>query len=295
MTRPDWTTPSRRGAGARRLRLQGREAIVLQVRDHLQRHGWPRVQMALMVAATGGVALLSSWALRAAGIEHLGWRYPLSLAVAWLAFLGLLGLWVRWNADDWAQALDAAGEVVDPLSTGLDLAGEALAHARVPRPDLPLPGGGNFAGGGASADFTVAPRALAEGLRPTPAGPGGTGLGDAVGDVVGEAVDGADELVIPLVVVALVAGVAMASLWVVWSAPVLMAELVVDGALSWLLLRHLREEDRAHWFTTAVRRTALPFGLTAVLLAVCGSVMHATAPEAGSLGEYITWVNTPGN
>jgi hypothetical protein len=271
------------------MRLQGRDAIVLRVRDHLQRHGWPRVQMALMVAATGGVALLSSWALRAAGIEHLGWRYPLSLAVAWLAFLGLLGLWVRWNADDWAQALDAAGEAVDPVSAGLDLAGEALSRTRVPRPDLPWPGGGDFAGGGASADFTVAPQAGGEGLAHTAA----RSLGEQVGDAVGEVAGDADELVIPLVVVALVAGVAVASLWVVWSAPLLLAELVVDGALSWLLLRRLREQDRAHWFTTAVRRTALPFGLTALLLAVCGSVMHATAPAAGSLGEYVTWMNTP--
>lgn len=278
----DWTRPSRSG---RRVRLLGREAVVLQVRHHLQRHGWPRIQMAMMVAATGGIALLTSWALRQVGLTDMTWRYPLSLAVAWLGFLGLLGLWVRWNADDWGQALDVAGEAADPVIDGLDLAGEALSRVRVPRPDLPLRGGGDFAGGGATADFSAAPDAAPTGL--------GRAVGDAVGDTVGGVASEADELVIPLVVVALVVGLALASLWVVWSAPALLAELLVDGALSWALLRRLREEDRSHWFVTAVRRTAAPFALTAVFLAVCGGVMHAGAPQASTLSEFVAAVNAP--
>lgn len=280
-----WTRPARSG---RRVRLLGREAVVLQVRHHLQRHGWPRIQMAMMVAATGGLALLSSWAMRHGGLTDMTWRYPLSLAVAWLGFLGLLGLWVRWNADDWGHALDVAGEAVDPLVDGLDLAGQALSRARVPRPDLPLPGGGDFGGGGASADFIAAPDVV-------PAAPSGLGraVGDAVGDAVGGVASEADELVIPLVVVVFVAGLALASLWVVWSAPALLAELLVDGALSWALLRRLREEDRSHWFLTAVRRTAAPFALTAVFLAVCGGVMHAAAPQASTLSEFVAAMNAP--
>ena len=42
-----------------------------------------------------------------------------------------------------------------------------------------------------------------------------------------------------------------------------------------------------------MRPTAAPFALTAVILAVCGGVMHAAAPQASTLSEFVAAMNAP--
>jgi Zn-dependent protease len=82
-----------------------------------------------------------------------------------------------------------------------------------------------------------------------------------------------DELAIPLLAVVFVIGTIVASFYVVYLAPVLFAELLFDGVLAFTLYRHLRSAERSHWLQTALRRTAVPFVLTAVFLAVVGAAM----------------------
>jgi hypothetical protein len=69
-------------------------------------------------------------------------------------------------------------------------------------------------------------------------------------------------------------------------APALFAELLFDGVLSVVLYRHLRG-DPQHWLQTAVKRTALPFALTALFLALVGAGLSAYAPGARTLGDAI--------
>lgn len=114
----------------------------------------------------------------------------------------------------------------------------------------------------------------------------GDGPLDAVGEVA-SAVGDADELAIPLAVVALVLGVACASLYVVWAAPVLFAELLVDGALSCTLYQRLRTVARRHWLESALRRSLLPFCITAAVVAGVGAALAAHAPGATTLGEAL--------
>lgn len=112
---------------------------------------------------------------------------------------------------------------------------------------------------------------------------------DAMPDVgrAGGALLEADELVIPLAVIGLAVCVALASLYVVYLAPGLLAELLFDGVLSYTLYRHLRATQCEHWLSTAVRRTAWPFAITALVLVGAGMVMTAYAPGARSVGEVI--------
>jgi hypothetical protein len=109
-----------------------------------------------------------------------------------------------------------------------------------------------------------------------------------VGDALG-AVAEAEELAVPLAVVvvalAVVAALLLSSLLLVWSAPVLFAELLVDGVLAAGLYRRLRRAPGRHWLETALRRTWLPFLLTAVLAALAGWGLAVYAPGATTLGE----------
>ena len=73
---------------------QRRDAEVARVRERLLRIGSPRVRMLLIVMLTGACGLLASYLLLRAGLLSMPVRYTLALLVAYLAFLGLLRLFV---------------------------------------------------------------------------------------------------------------------------------------------------------------------------------------------------------
>lgn len=265
-------SPAARSPAARRARA------IQQMRERLARDRFPRLQMALIVALTGGLGLLASFVLLQLGLDTMALRYPLALGCAYAFFLGLLWLWLRTNAADHAD-----------LAHLLDLPDGGLAPRADTAATVHSGGGGDFGGGGASASFD------------DPGSSGGLGAAvdamdamdamdagstDALGNAVSAAAD-SEGFAIPLVAIALAIGLALAMLYVVYIAPVLFAELLVDGALSYALFRHLRGQDPAHWLSSTVRRTALPFAATAVFLALAGAAMALYAPGAHSLGQVI--------
>lgn len=261
-------------AGAQRVgRLRvTRSAVVLALSRQLSDAGFPRLQMALIGALTGAFGLLASFTMLHAGVHAMALRYPLALGLAYGFFLLLLWLWLRTRAEDWADFSDGGIDLVPSF-----------------RPDLPDPGfrsggGGDFGGGGASGSFDD-PAGATRLADPSPM-TGDTSALSSIGEAAGSAGD-ADELAIPLIVIALIVGLALASFYVVVIAPSLMAELLLDGALSYSLYRRLRGVERRHWFGTALRRTALPFAVTAVFLALVGWAMTQHAPGARSIGEVM--------
>lgn len=233
---------------------------VERARERLETESYPRLQMSLIVGLTGAIGLLASTLMLRAGLDAMAWRYPLAVAVAYAGFLGLLWLWLRTRASDY---LDAVNIDVDlpPFGGG-------------PR-GLRSGAGGDFGGGGSTASFD-GPPLVAD--TPSPL--------SAAKDVAGAAGD-ADEFALPLLAIVMAIGLALASLYVVYLAPVLFAELLVDGTLSYVLYRHLRRHDTRHWLETACRRTSVPFLLTAVFLAIVGAAMTAYAPGARSIGEVV--------
>jgi len=275
--------PSARSPSSRAARQRGplgplgsarltRSLVVLRLQRELEEGSWPRLQMSLIVALTGAAGLLFSFLLLRAGVEGMALRYPLALAGAYAVFLFLLWLWLRTQASDYGDVPDPTGLLPDPGGGG------GSCEASLP---MQAGGGGDFGGGGASASFD-GPGSGWAGGEASPPSSSSSSIGDAVGSF------DAAELAIPLIAVALAVGLALASLYVVYVAPVLFAELLLDGALSYTLYRRLRAgDDSPHWFTTALRRTALPFALTAVFLAAVGWALSAYAPGARSLGEAL--------
>jgi hypothetical protein len=211
--------------------------------------------MMLIVSLTGGFGLLASFTMLHLGVASMAIRYPAALTLAYAFFLFLVWLWLRTQAEDYADLPDLTDLVPRPDGSGCG-------------PGLHSGGSGDFGGGGASESWSESPSI------------------DPVNDSLGAAAD-ADELAIPLVAIVLALGMALASLYVVYVAPMLFAELLVDGALSYALLRRIRSEDRRHWLTSACRRTVGPFVITAVFLAVMGAAMAAYAPGAHAIGQVI--------
>lgn len=113
-------------------------------------------------------------------------------------------------------------------------------------------------------------------------GSSGSGDSSGLGDVA-EALGGADELALPLI--ALAAALLFAGGWIVYSAPLLFAELLVDGVLAASLYRRLKGAEPRHWLETAFRRTVWPFAATALVFCIAGVTLHHLAPEARSIGD----------
>lgn len=220
--------------------------------------------MTLIVALTGGFGLLASFAMLHAGLDSMAARYPLALLSAYLFFLFLIWLWLRTNAEGYMDAPDIADLLPSPrLSAGV--------------PDFKSGAGGDFGGGGATGTFDSPSSAFNEATS-SPFG--------SVGDSVGSVAE-VDELAIPLAAIAIAIGIALSSLYVVYLAPILFAEVLVDGALSYALLRHLRGQDPQHWLSSTFRRTVVPFATTAVFLIAVGAGMAAYVPGAKSVGEVV--------
>jgi hypothetical protein len=256
----------------------------------LRRRGRPRLEMMLLVALTGLAGLLSSFCLLRLGVETMAVRYPIAVALAYLVFLGLMWVWLRARRDDLADLLELVPT---------DGVGVVLDAVPGPGPGLsPLsPGGGHFGGGGASGSFETSDIGVARAAGSAMREAGGiTGIGagngpsSTVGDAVGAVLD-ADEGAVPVVVVGLVIllalGLLIACGYVVYIAPALFAEVLVDGILSVVLFRHLRAAQRPSWQGAAVRGTILPFVATAAFLSAVGCAMAIYAPGARSIGEVI--------
>ncbi len=239
-----------------------RSSEVARARRQLQSHGWPRLQMALIVLLTGGAGFLASHALRLAGLDSMLLRYPLAVLLAYAVFLLLMWLWIRWR---WDAVADGAAEV----------AGNGGGGGSSPRAGPSWGGnGGNSGGGGASASW-------AEASAPS--------ITDTDGASLLEVADG--EAGLPLLAVlgllALVATVLLASVWVVWSAPVLMAELLVDAAIVGGLYRRMQGMGAQGWWRLCLSHTFWPLLGLVVFFAALGWGAQQLAPEAVSLMQVV--------
>lgn len=235
--------------------FQQRIHHINRLRSRIERDGFPRLQMLLIVAITGAAGFLASYSLLRAGLTAMGLRYACALGIAYLVFLFLLWLWLRTSASDYTDIPDVSGFFSGP--NGKQACTPSCNEAGAP-----------------STTCDAADTGM-------PLGDGG-----AVSDALGAAAE-ADEFAIPLVVLVLLAALLFSSFFVIYSAPVLFAELMLDGVLAATLYRRLRGLETRHWLETAVRRTATPFIVTTLFVAGSGWGMQTYAPEAHSIGDVI--------
>lgn len=242
-----------------------RSAMVRKLKTALERRVSPRLEMAVISLCTGASGFLVSFGLLRGGLERMWLRYLVALIAAYLVFFCLLRLWLHLRG-----RRIGAQDAPDLTDVVLDLP--------VPSPAGFSGGGGQFGGGGASATFDgprIVPLVVAE--------PQGSTAPDL--DIFD-----ADEAVIPLPLVAALASALLASVWVVYLAPTMLAELLVDSALVGGLYHRIRRDSPRSWVATALRRTALPFAATCVLFVLAGWFVQSKLPEAKSIGDAVRYL-----
>ncbi|WP_148040956.1 hypothetical protein [Montanilutibacter psychrotolerans] len=240
-----------------------RSGALAAIRLRLQRQEWPRLQMSLMVILTALAGFLASYVLRESGLTTLWLRYALTTGIAYLVFLVVLGIWLHWRRSNWIDLVDSgwAGETPAPSPIG---------H---------VGGGGQSGGAGASASFT----STDAGFQPAPLDVGADNLDVSPVTAIADAEEAG--AVIIAIAAALAGGAAM--LWVVWIAPTLMADLLLDAAIAGGLYRRLKRIDANNWWQTAIRHTIVPFVLVLVFIALVGVAAQIAVPQAQSIGEVV--------
>lgn len=239
--------------------VQKRERRIEIIKRRLLRRSLPRFQVALILLFTGLVGFLTSFSLLHLGISWMWLRYPIAILVAYCVFLLLLRLWL------WLQrhSLNVDLPDVDFCFSDASRAGK----------DLQFGGAGDFGGGGAGGSWGAS-------VSPCPSVSGG----DSVTGSLGFDLDLEEGWLVVLAIVALIGGL-VASVYLIYIAPALLAEILVDGALVAGLYKRVKKIEQRHWLRAAVRRTVLPAFLAATFFTVAGYAMQKAVPAAYSIGD----------
>lgn len=95
-----------------------------------------------------------------------------------------------------------------------------------------------------------------------------------------------DDGAILIIVLIVLAMVLFALVYVVYIAPVLLAEILVDGLVISSLSLGLKETDRQHWLSSVLKRTWIPLLIIVALFVIAGATLQTTHPEARSIVEW---------
>jgi hypothetical protein len=117
--------------------------------------------------------------------------------------------------------------------------------------------------------------------------PDGSGLFDNMPDVsddIGQALG--DPRAIPAYLMLLMSvTIVVVCVYFIWMAPVLLAELVIEGSLAAWLYRPLLRGPQANWFSVALEQTGLAAVIVALCLTLTGIGFQLFAPRATNVVE----------
>ncbi len=237
---------------------------------------FPRLHMVLILSLAAVGAFLSSATLVALGMNSMGGRYALAVVGGYLFFLSFVRVWIAYQTRNWSfgrhkqrdynGSLDIGNVDLPDLSALGDLAGSADA--------VFTGGGGAFGGGGASGSFDVG----------SSSGGSSSSALDGVGGGDGEGI------AILIAVVALAGGL-IALGFVVYSSPIMLAEVLLDVAVVGAIYRKNQRHQRGHWAAGVLGRTYKPALVLAVFAAIFGFAIQSLAPEHHTLGSVLEAYN----
>jgi hypothetical protein len=244
-----------------------------RMRARLEADYWPRVHCLLLVTLSAGAAFLTSVLLLVLRIDWMAMRYGAAAIAGYGMFLLLLHAWVRWK---WSR--------FTPDADGSDLV-DVASNASIDLPSLPdaplrvSGGGARSGGGGASGVWDSSANSVGPGRRGQERRSTATGSGHSWGlDLDG------DDLVWLLVALAAAFAALIAIGYVIWIAPILLAEAIVNGAVAGKVYHGLRKKEDDFWTSQIFKRTVVSGAVVILCAFVAGYAFNKIAPEARSIG-----------
>ena len=269
---------AKRGARA------AQELNAKQIEQRLLATSFPRLHMMLILSLAAVGTFLCSALLVRCGLRSMGVRYALAMLGGYLSFLSFVRVWIAYQTRNWAfgraKPQSETGRYDGDLPDGLDVVGKLdvpdlsalneLGNLGSAAGNAFSGGGGGFGGGGASGSFDV-----------------DLGSGDSSSSDALDAVSGSDDaLPIVIAVIALLGGV-VALGFVVYSSPVLFAEVLLDVAVLGAVYKKNQRHQRSHWAAGVLGRTYKPMLVLTVLASIFGFAMQSTEPHATTLGAVL--------
>ena len=97
----------------------------------------------------------------------------------------------------------------------------------------------------------------------------------------------ADGILVVLLIIAGIASTILANLFVIYQAPVLLAEVLVDGVLFFGIARRVNRMNSQHWVSGVMRRTLVPMLVVAICYSAIGIGLQSIAPQATTMAEAV--------
>jgi hypothetical protein len=235
-----------------------------------------RFHMALILGGAGLAGVAANAMLFLAHVTSMPCRYALAVAVSYLAFLGLVRVWLACVRADVRQ-LPLPDVSLDWPSWSSRGGGQVAQAFRGGR-------GGSFGGAGAQGSWTEpVPRQASVSSSGVRSG-GSRWLPDLSLDI------DLDEkaIVILIAFAALVLSVAGAAVYMIWNAPSILGDAAFQLALSASLIGAARRMAPTWWVGGVVRRTCIPFAIVLVLAVAFGLVVRGYCPRSPTLRAVVT-------
>ena len=89
-----------------------------------------------------------------------------------------------------------------------------------------------------------------------------------------------------LLVVAMITS-CVAAVLLVWSAPTLLGEVLLDAVVIASLRKRMLRIANQHWCVGVIRRTLLPFLVAAIVFSLAGGAIQHVRPGADSIGGVV--------
>ena len=248
-----------------------------QLAELLAKRFFLRFHISLILLFSFAAGLLTTRILLALGVESLLWRWPIAVLGAWGGFLLGVRLWLAWiglgrvlDRDDGSgsDVLDLT-DIGDCIPSGGGSGSGTLSELPVPVP------GGNFGGGGASAAFS------------------GDGGGSTLPSLdlpdidLGGGDDGCLPIILLLAVLALLAAAAGIGVYMIWQAPLMLAEAAFEAAVAAGMIRSTQRIRDPGWVEGAMRGSWKPFLLVLVVTVLVAAALRHFVPEATTLLEAV--------
>jgi hypothetical protein len=237
-----------------------RERRIEFLKRRLVRKSYPRLHASFILLLTGLAGFLASFGLLHLGMSSMWLRYPLAILFAYCVFLILLRLWLSLIPRT-SHDLD-----VDVVETTIDVASEFT-----------------YGGGGSSSEESVSAVTSTNSLSTVTStnSSGSTGFSFDL--------DLEEAWLIVIAIAALIGGL-IATFYVVYIAPALLAEVLLDGMLMAGLYKRVKSIEHRHWLSSALRQTAVAVIVVVVFFTLAGFAMQKVAPAARSIGEVWEYI-----
>ena len=253
----------------------------------LQKEYSTRFHMFLIVAAAVSVAVLTTRLMLGAGVTVMWERYAVALVLAYGTFFAGVWVWLHMSQygrhlrADWGRRNSTIGDVPLDVIPSINPDGGYAALMEAPF----QAGGGTFDGGGAGGSWDMPSASVSV---DSPASGLMDGIG-SVGDVGGD--EGGCLLVIAGILIAVALFVVFgATIYVVYQAPAILAEVIFEVLLGSPLARGAKALDSANWAAVLLKKTWKPFALIAAAAMAFAVFCHVALPGVTTAGQLVALI-----